>query len=574
MRILLVMPTPFESGRLGLENVIWLSEPVALTSVAGSVPKPHQVMLLDMRLEPEGALASTLQEFQPDVVGTTSMTTDVYQAKAVLRMTRQLCPEALTVVGGHAPTLQPQEFEEDYIDVIVQGEGEHTFAELIAAWHERALAPSDPAATDGRRPSRAFAGIHGVRYRGDAGFVSNAKREQTLVLDELPPPDRSLVAKYYGRYFFTVARPMASIFTSRGCSFDCNFCAIWEFYERRTRFLSAKQIADQMQACEEDFIFVLDDNFLTSKRRLLELCEELERRQLNKFWMTQGRTDFVADNPALIARLARNGLIGLLSGFESNDDDSLAALRKKNTWDKNKLANQILRDNGIFSTGIFMVRADWTAEQFQSLYDYINTLEIGIPLITILTPLPGTQLYRAYKDKLLTHDYRLFDLLHAVLPTRLPREEFYKQFARALDATAESAHRAMSNVVKRRRDFVWKFGKNLLWFYARTWRYQRVHRDYRSFLRDEEGLLNGPGAAAELTWRDVEYPRGDENTKQANQDNLVRLRIPKDTWIDALPPKLPMARPPAALHRPSSAPQDTPRLGSLGAGPQAQGETL
>ncbi|MCA9633293.1 MAG: cobalamin-dependent protein [Myxococcales bacterium] len=525
------MPTPFETGRLGLENVVWLSEPVALTSIAAAVPEEHEIRLLDLRLEPEDALAKALVDFAPDLVGTTSMTTDVYQAKAVLRMTRQIRPEALTVVGGHAPTLQPQEFEEDYIDVVVQGEGEHTFRELVERWNQVVSAGAQLDAV-----SRRFPGIPGVRYRDEGGYVVNAKREQTVALDELPAPDRSLVAKYYGRYFFTVARPMASIFTSRGCSFDCNFCAIWEFYERRTRFLSAEKIADQMQACKEDFIFLLDDNFLTSKRRLTELCEELERRKLKKFWMTQGRTDFVADNPELIARLAKNGLIGLLSGFESNDDDSLASLRKKNTWDKNKRANQILRDNGVFSTGIFMVRADWTREQFQGLYDYINTLEIGIPLVTILTPLPGTQLYRAYQDKLLTTDYRLFDLLHAVLPTKLPREEFYQEFARALDATEDSAHRAMKNVAKRRPDFMRKYAKNMLWFYARTWRYQRVHRDYRSFLRDEEGLLNGPGAKAQLTWRDVEYPRGDEHSKQAQQEpGLVKLRIPKDTWVDELP---------------------------------------
>ena len=67
-----------------------------------------------------------------------------------------------------------------------------------------------------------------------------------------------------------------------------------------------------------------------------------------------------------------------------------------------------------------MARADWTKEQFDQLYEYVNSLDIGIPLFTILTPLPGTQLYRAYKEKLLTTDHRLFDLLHAVLPTRLP----------------------------------------------------------------------------------------------------------------------------------------------------------
>ena len=238
MRILLVMPTPFETGRLGLENVVWLSEPVALTAIGAMVSDQHEVRVLDMRLENEGVLAETLASFQPHLVGTTSMTTDVYQAKAVLRMTRQIVPGALTVVGGHAPTLQPQEFDEPYVDVIVQGEGEYTFKELVRRW-------------DAQRDSndRTFAGITGLRYFAANGCrVTNDKRAQTGNLDDLPMPNRALIKPYQGRYFFTLARPMASIFTSRGCSFDCNFCAIWEFYERRTRFLSAKNIVDQMES--------------------------------------------------------------------------------------------------------------------------------------------------------------------------------------------------------------------------------------------------------------------------------------------------------------------------------------
>src|SRR6185312_7198063 len=132
----------------------------------------------------------------------------------------------------------------------------------------------------------------------------------------------------------------------------------------------------------------------------------------------------------------------VLSGFESNDDDNLASLRKKSTWEKNQRANQVMRDAGVFFTGIFMVRADWTHEQFTKLYEYVNSLTIGIPLFTILTPLPGTQLYRAYKDKLLTTDHRLFDLLHAVLPTRLPRPEFYKQLTRGYIVTESTVREA------------------------------------------------------------------------------------------------------------------------------------
>ena len=493
MRILLVMPAPFERGRLGLENVVWLSEPVALTSVAGAVSQDHAVQILDMRLEPEEALAKAINQFKPDVVGTTSMTTDAYQAKAILRTAREMIPSALTVIGGHHPTLSPHEFDQDYVDVIVQGEGERTFQELVAAWE-----------TKRNTNQRSFPKIAGIRYRDGNKRVSTSKRNQQVDLDTLPKPDRTLIRKYYGRYFYTFIKPMASIFTSRGCSFDCNFCAIWEFYERRTRYLSAKTIVDRMLECEEDFIFLLDDNFLTNRNRLIDLCDELESRKAKKYWMTQGRTDFVANNPELIARLAKNGMVGLLSGFESNDDDNLAALRKKNTWDNNVRANQILKENGVFTTGIFMARPDWTAEQFDSLYDYINSLHIGIPLVTILTPLPGTQLYRTYKDKLLTTDHRLFDLLHPVLPTRLPREEFYRHFSQSLRRTKKSYQKAALAFFRKRWRFLLKYPANLAWFYARTLRYQRIHGKYQTFLADEKGLLNGPGR--NLDHKEVHYP--------------------------------------------------------------------
>jgi radical SAM superfamily enzyme YgiQ (UPF0313 family) len=220
----------------------------------------------------------------------------------------------------------------------------------------------------------------------------------------------------------------------------------------------------------------------------------------------------------------------VLSGFESNDDESLAALRKKSTWEKNVRANEVLRDNGIFSTGIFMVRADWTREQFERLYEYVRSLQIAVPLFTILTPLPGTQLYRAYKDKLLTTDHRLFDLLHAVLPTRLPRPEFYAEFCRAYDATESTVRDAYRSLLTKRPRFVARVLPGMVWFYARTWRYQRIHYDPRSFLRDEEGLLNGPGARAAIGWQDVAYPTADDSHDRA--ENLVRLRIPKRTWTD------------------------------------------
>ena len=149
-----------------------------------------------------------------------------------------------------------------------------------------------------------------------------------------------------------------------------------------------------MEQVNEPFVFFLDDNFLTNANRLERLCDELERRNVKKYFMTQGRTDFIAKYPELIARLAKNGLVGVLSGYETNDADALEGLRKRNTLENNIAAAKIMQENGIISTGIFMVRPDFEEKDFKALYSYIEEIGVALPLVTILTPLPGTQQFK------------------------------------------------------------------------------------------------------------------------------------------------------------------------------------
>lgn len=478
MKILLVQPAPFEPGRLGLENSLWLSEPVALTTIAAMVPE-HHVEILDLRLEHELALNEKLLEMRPDMVGVTSMTTDCYQAKAVMTVAKGTLGNAVfTVAGGHHPTMSPQEFEDDDCDAMVLGEGEHTFRTLV-----------DHLAGGGDR--HALGHIPGLRYRDAQGaYHTTSKRSQTANLDDFPAPARHLIPEAYRKqYFFFIASPMASIFTSRGCSFDCNFCAIWEFYERRTRFMSAKAICDRLEQIEEKYVFLLDDNFLTSRRRLEELCDEIESRGIKKYLLTQGRTDFIAENPDLMKRLRDCGLMMVLCGFESNDDDALAALRKKSTLDKNVRAASILRELGIISTGIFMARPDFEEKDFELLWQTINEMQVTIPLLTILTPLPGTQLWHRDKDKLLTHDVRFFDLLHSVLPTRLPRERFYQLYAAHNKKTTLGTRNAALELIRTRPSMVLRSLPGIVRFRRRANRYRPVYESPDAQLRDEVGTI-------------------------------------------------------------------------------------
>jgi radical SAM superfamily enzyme YgiQ (UPF0313 family) len=478
MKILLAQPAPFEPGRLGLENIIWLSEPVALTSLAAMVPE-HEVRILDMRLEVDLAFNDALLEFRPDLVGVTSMTTDCYQAKALLEIAKgTLGPGCVTIVGGHHPTLAPESFEDPCVDVMCVGEGEDTFRELVTH-------------LDGGGRADDLGSISGLRYRDDDGrWVATSKRSQIRDLDSLPRPARHLIRKYASEYFFTASGAMASIATSRGCSFDCNFCAIWEFYDRKTRFLSARAICDQLEQIEENFVFFLDDNFLTNRRRLEELCDEIARRKIAKYWGTQGRTDFIAEHPDLIRRLRDAGLMMVLSGYESNHDDALSALLKRSTVEKNRRAAEILRELGILSTGIFMVRPEFSEDDFDRLYAHINELGVAIPLVTILTPLPGTALHRARRSELLTEDARLFDLLHAVLPTKLPRTLFYKKLAQSNATTWPSFQRGVSAAMKRRPEAFIKALPGILRFLRNASSHRPIIEDHRSHLRDEIGIID------------------------------------------------------------------------------------
>ena len=148
-------------------------------------------------------------------------------------------------------------------------------------------------------------------------------------------------------------------------------------------------------------------------------------------------------------------------------------------------------DNGIVSTGIFLVRPDFDEQDFEELYEYILDLGIAVPLVTILTPLPGTELFRARRHELLTEDFRLYDLLHPVLPTKLSRRRFYEKYCEWRRVGEVSRKRWFNAATVRKR---WDFYARALPYiplaFGRLWSYQRIMFDPECYLRDEAGIIS------------------------------------------------------------------------------------
>ncbi len=409
MRILLVHPE-CQSSLIGF-RLAAMPEPLALEMVAASVPD-HDLRILDMRVEAD--LAGTLEEFAPEMVVVTSLTTEVYAAQDVMRAAKEFSGEIFTVIGGIHASLLPEDFFLPYVDVISAGEAELNFPQLVKA-------------VENHQPLKNIPDL--IWRDSDGQFVRNDPGPMKLDMDKLPMPRRDLIERNRDEYFWLFSKPDISMATGRGCPFRCNFCSVWQFYKGITRQMSARRVIDEIKTIDMDHITFMDDNFLMNYRRETAIAEMIVAEGIQKRYSMECRTDSVVRHPDLVKKWADIGLSSVLLGLEAVSDEGLKGINKGTDLKTNDEAVRIMHDNGVIVWGAFITDPDWEADDFKRLRDYVDKMKITQTQFTVLTPLPGTELYRERKNELLTDDYTCFDALHAVTRTRLPREEFYKLYA-------------------------------------------------------------------------------------------------------------------------------------------------
>jgi len=204
-------------------------------------------------------VVDTLDEaigFQPDILGVGSVSQVISDATRFAAACREAC-RCITVLGGYHVTCLPQKLPPEF-DIGVLGEGEQTFCELV----ERYIAGDIEAS---------LKDIKGICWRDGGEIVVNPRREIIDDIDAIPWPQRH--QKY------SKDEP---IFTSRGCPYNCTFCASHTFWEDKFRLRSAESVIDEIAHIVEtrkpDEIAIIDDLWMADKKRLLKIVEGLERR--------------------------------------------------------------------------------------------------------------------------------------------------------------------------------------------------------------------------------------------------------------------------------------------------------
>src|SRR5262245_53453015 len=396
--LLLSMPDSFEhmpSLAIRLPNG-------ALTSLAGNVDPHHRVAVADLLLV-QNRVRETVERLvatgKPDLVGLSVMTFQRRTAKKLIDLIRQLRPGVQVAVGGYDPSLASEAYTDNghgVVDFIVRGEGEITFRELLRAIEAGC----------------GFDHIAGLSYRRGDRFFHNPDRGVTrLDRGEINLPNRS--ARVLHGYT-VLGRPADVVETSRGCTFDCNFCSIIEMRGRNfSTYAIGRVIADIRDAHNHGAraIFLVDDNVTLHVQRFKALCQAIIDAGLHTIdYTVQAMTSAIATHGETLAPLMRKaGFRYVFLGIENILDDNLqflkASAKNQQREHGKQVGNATLtaidylhRHKMYVIGGVIVGNPDDTRESIAANLAFARRY-VDWPYIQHPTPYPRTPMTQDFRDR-------------------------------------------------------------------------------------------------------------------------------------------------------------------------------
>jgi len=397
-------------GCLMYSKIYLRLEPLGLELVAASARKAgHEVQIMDLQTETHRDYFRLLERWRPDAIAfSCNYLANVPEILDLAKLSRKLLPECLIMIGGHSASFTAEELlehGEGAVDCVLKGEGEPVIAAVLeTARHDRKNLHLVP----------------GVRTRNGDGprpmFVQSLN-------DLLPARD---LVRHRRRYFIGVLDPCASIEFSRGCPWDCVFCSAWTFYGRSYRTKSPECAIEELKQIREPGIFLLDDVAFIQAEHGMRIGEMIAQRGIKKQYYLETRGDILLRNKEVFKFWRTIGLEYMFLGIEAIDEEGLKQFRKRVSLSKNFEALEFARSLGVEVAINLIADPSWDRERFRVIREWCMDIP-EIVNISVNTPYPGTESWRTESRKLTTRDYRLFDIQHAVLPTKLSLPEFYTE---------------------------------------------------------------------------------------------------------------------------------------------------
>lgn len=405
MKFLAVHPSP-----LMYTKVFLRLEPLGLELVADTVRRlGHETYLIDLQVETHDAFFRVVDSWRPDVIAfSLNYLANVPEVIDLAKAAKDRLPGSFVFIGGHSASFTAGELlehGEGKIDAILKGEGESGVPLLMQAIAED------------RENLHTVPGVVTVKGEGP---------QPTFIPDlNNISPARDLL-RHRRKYFLGMLDPCASIEFSRGCPWDCSFCSAWTFYGRSYRVLDPAKAVEELQRVKEPGVFIVDDVAFIQDKMGFEIGEAIARKGIKKEFYLETRGDVLLRNKDVFKFWKELGMKYMFLGVEAIDEEGLQKYRKRINLSKNFEALEFARSLDIAVAINIIADPDWDHERFKTIREWCMEIP-EIVNISINTPYPGTESWLTEARKLNTRDYRLFDIQHAVLPTKMPLDEFYRE---------------------------------------------------------------------------------------------------------------------------------------------------
>jgi radical SAM superfamily enzyme YgiQ (UPF0313 family) len=292
--------------------------PLALLALAPiAEQRGLEVDVVDSTIQPDYRERIVTQLDKALCVGISIVTGPmIVEAIEVAKAVKAARPDVPVILGGwHPSTLAEQSLRAPYIDVVVRGQGEITFGEIL----DRLLR------------NETLAGIEGCSFRDEEGRIIHNPSRRTVNISELPAKAYHLVdiepyATLCGRRWIYYA-------SSHGCPYDCSFCSNASLYGRAWNALPAERVVEELvdvvRRFRLDLVSIVDDNFLVDRQRGVDIASGLIQSGVKFDWCIQTTANFlIRSSDEDLNLMRKGGLSRVFIGAESGSDDVLRSVNK------------------------------------------------------------------------------------------------------------------------------------------------------------------------------------------------------------------------------------------------------
>lgn len=339
-----------------------------------------EVKIFDCRIDGLSykELTEKIGDYSPDVVGISTNTFMLLDALEVAAIVKRNNPATSVVLGGIHPTIYPKDTIRFFdVDYLIRGEGEFAFRELVRAISEG-------------KPGEVIPGVVGKNTQAPE-LVPVQEIED---LDSLPPPAWHLVDVY--RYT-RERKPVAWLYTSRGCVGKCTFCYIPE-NKRKFRAHSVEYVIRHLVELLETYklreFYIADDCFTANQKRVREFCQRIANLPYRVRWGAVTRVDAISEET--LEAMARAGCSNIYVGVETGDETIQKKIRKYLKLDRAKKIIAFAQKLGLNPHAYFMIgHPSETERELKNTVRYMQELRLsGIAGgVAIFQPYPNTSGY-------------------------------------------------------------------------------------------------------------------------------------------------------------------------------------